>query len=106
MHALPHHLQSKTLFVQNRYAGLEKRRGSQKMNCRSHICPAYADWVTFPNLSLLGAGPVAWFGLEFGNQGFVKVLFLRLIDESDLAFLPVLVFHSTRKQFHIEFCGA
>jgi cold shock protein len=32
------------------------------------------------------------------------MLCLRLVVESDLAFLPVLLFRSTRKQFHPEFC--
>jgi CspA family cold shock protein len=32
------------------------------------------------------------------------VLHWRLVVESDLAFLPVLLSRSTRKQFHIEFC--
>ena len=31
------------------------------------------------------------------------MLSLALVVESDLAFLPVLLFRSTRKQFHIEF---
>jgi len=35
---------------------------------------------------------------------FAKVLSLRLVVESDLVFLPVLLFRSTRKQFHREFC--
>ena len=35
---------------------------------------------------------------------FPKVLSLLLVVESDLVFLPVLLFRTTRKQFHPEFC--
>jgi cold shock protein len=40
------------------------------------------------------------------NEGSpcVTMLYSGLVVESELAFLPVLLFRFTRKQFHIEFC--
>jgi len=87
--------------MEDGHAGLEKGGRPEKVNCGRHLCPAYADLAPSPNLWSARDRTSAF---TFESAAIVNVLFLRLVVESDLAFLPVPLSRPTRKQFHPEFC--
>ena len=64
---------------------------------KSPLCQAYADRAVSPNLTYCVKDHPPTFS---SGRKSVIMLFLGLVVESDLAFLPVLPPRSTRKQFH------
>src|ERR1700679_1299033 len=67
------------------------------LDYRSSLGSAYATQAVFPNLPRLSTVEVCIRHSGFVISRFRKVLCLRLVVESDLAFLPVLLFGFTRK---------